>query len=90
MGRIFLAVTNPIYVIYSHTKFGCVSFNGKGGDSITDDARKCYTVNFFSRIFINPDEGGTVRLYSPYHHGNAINYSTSSRTLDQSSKTAKN
>ena len=66
----------------SHTKFGWVSFNGKGGDSITDcdDVRKCYTVNFFSRIFINPDEGGTVRFYSPYHHGNAINYSTSSRT----------
>ena len=24
-------------------------------------------VNFVSRILINPDEGGTVRFYSPYH-----------------------
>ena len=43
MGRIFLlAVANPIYVSKSHTKFGLISFNGKGEDSITDcdDARK--------------------------------------------------
>ena len=32
----FLAVANPIYVSNSHTKFGWISFNGKGEDSITD------------------------------------------------------
>ena len=36
MGRIFLAFANPIYVRNSHTKFGWISFNGKGEDSITD------------------------------------------------------
>ena len=30
------AVTHPINVSNSHTKFGCISFNGLGGDSVTD------------------------------------------------------
>ena len=48
-GTICLAVTNPIYVCNSHTKFGWISFNGKGEDSIMDcdDARKYW--DFFSR-----------------------------------------
>ena len=50
MGRIFLAIANPIYVSNSNTKFGKISFNGKGEDSITDcdDARK-YLEIFFSK-----------------------------------------
>ena len=41
----FLAVANPIYVSNSHTKFGWISFNGKGEDSITD----CDDVEIFFR-----------------------------------------
>ena len=44
MRQIFVAVAkfNPIYVSNSHTKFGWISFKGKGEDSKTDcdDARK--------------------------------------------------
>ena len=49
-GRIFGAVANPIYLSNSNTKFGKISFNGKGEDSITDcdDARK-YLEIFFSK-----------------------------------------
>ena len=48
MGRIVLAVSNPIYVSNSKTKFGKISFNGKGEDSITDcdDARKYLEIFF--------------------------------------------
>ena len=35
-------------------------------------------------------KSSTVWFYSPYHHGQAINYSTGSRNLDQSSKKAIN
>ena len=53
MGRLFLAVSNPIYVSNSHTKFGWISFNGKGEDSITDsgDARK-YLEIFFRKVLL--------------------------------------
>ena len=45
---IFLAVANPIHVSNSHTKFGLISINGKGEDSITDcdDARKYLEIFF--------------------------------------------
>ena len=48
---IFLAVANPIYVSNSHTKFGWISFNCKGEDSITDcdDARKYWSFFFLSK-----------------------------------------
>ena len=35
-GAIKCAVAHPIHVSSSHTKFGRISFNGSGGDSITD------------------------------------------------------
>ena len=34
--KLFWAVANPIYVSNSHTKFGWISFYGKGEDSIAD------------------------------------------------------
>ena len=33
---LFFAVARPIYVSNSHIKFGWISLNGLGGDSITD------------------------------------------------------
>ena len=47
----FLAVANPIYLSNSHTKFGWISFNGKGEDRITDfdDARKYLEIFLFSK-----------------------------------------
>ena len=30
------AVAHPIHVSNTHTKFGCISSNGLGGDSVTD------------------------------------------------------
>ena len=30
------AVARPIHVSNTHTKFGCISSNGLGGDSVTD------------------------------------------------------
>ena len=47
-GEFILAVANPIYVSNTHTKFGWISFNGKGEDSITDcdDARKYLEIFF--------------------------------------------
>ena len=35
-GQILFYVASPIYVSNSHTKFGWISSNGLGGDSITD------------------------------------------------------
>ena len=54
MGRIFLAVANPIYVSNSNTKFGKSSFNGKGEDNITDcdDARKYLEIFFFEKSYL--------------------------------------
>ena len=53
MGRNFLAVANPTYVSNSQTKFGWISFNGKGEDSTTDcdDARK-YLEIFFRTVLL--------------------------------------
>ena len=50
-GESVLAVANPIYVSNSHTKFGRLSFNGKGEDSITDcdDAIKYLEIFLFSK-----------------------------------------
>ena len=54
MGRIFLAVANSIYVSNSNTKFGKISFSGKGEDSITDcdDARKYLEIFFFEKSYL--------------------------------------
>ena len=54
MGAFFWAVANPIYVSNSHTKFGWISFNGKGEDSITDcdDARKYLEIYFFEKSYL--------------------------------------
>ena len=51
MGRNFLTIANPIYVSNSHTKFGSISFNGKGEDRITDcdDARKYLEIFLFGK-----------------------------------------
>ena len=35
-GQKYYAVTRPIHVSNSHTKFGWISSNNLGGDSITD------------------------------------------------------
>ena len=35
-GPKIIAVAHPIHVSNLHTKFGWISFNGLGGDSITD------------------------------------------------------
>ena len=52
-GAIYFAVVNTIYVSNSHTKFGWISFNGKGEDSITDcdDARK-YLEIFLRKVLL--------------------------------------
>ena len=46
-----MAVANPINVSNSNTKFGKISFNGEGEDSITgsDDARKYLEIFFCSK-----------------------------------------
>ena len=54
-SNFFLAVANPIYVSNSHTKFGWISFNGKGEDSITDcdDVRKILgDFSFFEKYYL--------------------------------------
>ena len=53
MGAFLLAVANPIYVCNSNTKFGKISFNGKGEDSIIDcdDVRK-YLEIFFRKVLL--------------------------------------
>ena len=48
LGEKILTVANPIYVSSSHTKFGWISFNGKGEDSITD----CDDVRKYLEIFL--------------------------------------
>ena len=50
----FWAVANPIYVSNSNTKFGKISFNGKGEDSIRDcdDARKYLEIFFFRKVLL--------------------------------------
>ena len=35
-GQKKCAVAHPIHVSNSHTKFGWISYNGLGGDSVTD------------------------------------------------------
>ena len=49
--KFFLTNANPIYVSNSHTKFGWISFNGKGEDSIMDcdDAREYLQIFLFSK-----------------------------------------
>ena len=39
-GQTVLTVARPVYVSISHTKFGWISSNGLGGDSITDGRKK--------------------------------------------------
>ena len=53
-----MAVANPIYISNSHTKFGWISFNGKGEDSKTDcdDARKYLEIFlFFEKSYLLAD-----------------------------------
>ena len=38
-------VARPIHESNSHTKFGCISSNGLGGDSITDGQTEALTIS---------------------------------------------
>ena len=44
-GQKQIAVACPIYVSNSHTKFGWISSNGSGGDSITDRRMEAITIS---------------------------------------------
>ena len=46
------AVAHPIHVSNSHTKFGWISSNGLGGDSVTDGRRRLqYPRRFFKKAW---------------------------------------
>ena len=49
-GQKKFAVAHPIHVSNSHIKFGWISFNGLGGDSVTDGRRRLqYPRRFFKK-----------------------------------------
>ena len=51
-GQKKCAVAHPIHVSNSHTKFGWISSNGLGGDSVTDGRRRLqYPRRFFKKAW---------------------------------------
>ena len=79
--RLSSAVAHPIHVSNSHTKFGWISSNGLGGDSVTDGRTYCEhimaLVVYFSILFFDielPEEvkgHNSVDIYynTQQHHG---------------------
>ena len=78
-GQKKCAVAHPIHVSNSHTKFGWISSNGLGGDSVTDGG-DCNIPDAFLK---KRGDKKSVSIYEPVH---GISFAATNCRFAQSSQ----